>query len=432
MKIIYWKWKVGQGLSNFLSSQNEEYILLDDTDSDIQKSEWEFIYHPNDPDFKQLEQWDQIITSPGIPPNHPIFQKFWNKQISELNFLWQFLKSNTIKNDLTIIWISGTNGKSTTAHILFELLKKITTKEIKIHLTWNFGTPLSQTLTDILSWAINQHHILVMECSSFMLYQLKDFDFDYSILTNIQTDHLDRHPDIQDYTQAKLNIIKYTDQKAFTTQEVFNILPTNLQQKIQIFNNNYNLKETKFIWHHNKANLQSILLLTQELSHNPSFKIKTEKIKELINEINPLEHRLQLHSTINWIKIYDDSICTSAHAQTNALQDFQKKVVLIAGWHDKNDDFSKSTKLFKEKVSYWVFMWKTATQFAKIFEEQNISYSIQENFQKVMDTAFTKAKELSSPLLFSPGCASFGMFKNVYDRIAQFEIRIQKKGESCL
>ncbi|NOZ43662.1 MAG: hypothetical protein GXP45_00550 [bacterium] len=145
-----------------------------------------------------------------------------------------------------IIGISGTNGKSTTTHISYELFKQIFStrqKDFQIHISGNFGTPLSQTLSEIIkqSPSPSLKHIIIIECSSFMLYQLKDFNFDYSILTNIETDHLDRHPNKKDYAETKINIIKFTTQQSFTTQKVYDKLDTKLQNKTEIFGYDYDL-----------------------------------------------------------------------------------------------------------------------------------------------------------------------------------------------
>jgi len=415
MFIIFWKGKVWTGLQNLLTFLQKDSIIMNDQDYNEQK----------------LQDATQIIVSPWIPPHHKLYQKFQNKIISELNFTWKIIQQLKIRHNLLIIWISWTNGKSTTAHIAYELFQKLKEmnplwNKIKIHLSGNFWTPFSQTLTEILQ---NQtsYHLIIIEVSSFMLYNLKNFIFDYSILTNIETDHLDRHLNTNDYRKAKINLIKFTNKLAFTSTQIYNSLEPKLQTKTIKYWHNYNLNWTKFIWYHNKANLQAIYFLTKKINTYFQLNLSENTIKEKIKEIQPLDHRLQLIRTINNIKIYDDTICTSSHAQQNALRSFEEKIILICGWYDKWDSFQYLANLYKKKVTYGVFIWTTAPQFEKIFKEKKIPFKTSETLHEAIQIAFHYATQNNTKtILFSPGCASFDMFQNVYDRIKKFTTEIQK------
>jgi len=399
MLIIFWKWKVWNWLKNLLDFLKQinpkiEYEIMDDAD-----------YNE-----KKLEEATDIITSPWIPPHHKLYKNFQKKIISELTFTWKIIQQVNIKNKLIIVWISWTNWKSTTTHITYELFQKLKKtnplwNQIQIHLSWNFWTPFSETLTTILQTP-NKYHLIIIEVSSFMLYKIQDFSFDYSILTNIETDHLDRHSNLNNYQQTKLNLIKYTNKQAFTISKVFKTLTQTLQAKTTEYWHDYDLNWTQFIGHHNKANLQAVFLLTQKISKDFQLNFKPNTIKKQINNIKPLAHRLQLIKEIDWIKIYDDAICTSSHAQANA---------------DKWDSFDYLADLYKKKVIYWIFIWDTAPQFEKIFTKQKINYTIQTTLTNAIQESLNYArKENITTILFSPGCASFGMFKNVYDKINQF------------
>ena len=156
-----------------------------------------------------LEKAEKIIVSPWIKPSHKLYKKYGNKIISELNFLDWIIKENKIRQQIEFVAVTGTNWKSTSVHILFETVKRLIINT-EIHLSWNFGTPLSSTLLDILQNWRNKKHLIILECSSFKLYKLKDFEFEYSILTNIAKDHLDRHKDFQEYTECKTTLLTHT------------------------------------------------------------------------------------------------------------------------------------------------------------------------------------------------------------------------------
>lgn len=437
MFLIYGKGKVWNWLAKFFETTNQAYKITDDQELNINKEKR--ILNTKQTNF--LKKFDQIIMSPGIPPHHPIYQDFWNKTISELNFLWKWITKNWLHDQLIIVWISGTNGKSTTTHIAYTLLNKIFEEDTNtdVYLSGNFWIPLSETLTEIITQKNKStRHLIIIECSSFMLYKLQNFSFNYSILTNIETDHLDRHPDKKDYAQTKLNLIKFTTEQAFTTKDVFQKLNTELQNKTIIFNYDYDLTWTQFFWHHNQANIQSVFLLTQKILKDQNInklpfsmgKPKEELLKNLIKNIKPLAHRMQLYTTINWVDIYDDAICTSAHAQENALKGLDNKVVLICGWYDKWDNFDHLWDLYKKKVAYWVFIGLTAPKFEKIFTKKNIDFTTQKTLHNAITTAFKYAQNKKTntqkkvSIVFSPACASFDMFKNVYHRIEEFEKEI--------
>ncbi len=425
MILIYGKWKVGNGLSQFLQTTEQSYQITDDTELQINKDQKTL--NPTQQQF--LEKFDQIIMSPGIPPHHLIYQNYKNKTISVLNFLWDFIKKNRLSEQLILIGISGTNGKSTTTHVLYQLLQKIIEQTqlntFQVHLSGNFGTPLSETLSTILTTKNTKTHIIVIECSSFMLYQLQNFNFDYSILTNIETDHLDRHPDKNDYHQAKVNLIKHTHKNSFTTTKVYQQLDTQLQSKTNTFDYNYDLRPTHFSGYHNQANLQSAYLLSKKLFEDYNIKIDDNTIKTTINTITPLAHRMQFYTQIDNVNIYDDAICTSAHAQENALKWLTHPIVLICWWYDKGDNFEHLANIYKKTVAYGVFIGDTAPQFEIIFQQQNIPHSTQTTLHQAIQEAFNYAKKHHTDIVFSPWCASFWMFRNVYHRIEEFEKEIK-------
>ncbi len=408
MIIIFGKGKVWKSIESFLLQNNKkDFILMDDSDYS---------------DFL-LKKSEIIIVSPWISKEHKIFSKYKNKIFSELNFLWKFFWEK-LKN-IIFIWITWTNWKSTTSHITYSLLKKLLdNKKFNIFLSWNFWEPLSKTLLKIENSDTN---IIILEVSSFMLYNLKYFSFDYSILTNIELDHIDWHWDFDDYKNSKLNIVKHTKKTSICFFETKKHINNIFSNKIIYYKPEYDIKKTLFLWKHNKANLQWVFLLTQELLKKLWLVISNEEIKKNINTVKPLEHRLQLIKIVDWIKIYDDWICTSTHAQKFAINSFDEKVLLIAGWYDKWDNYEINKKIYEEKVRFWIFIWQTSKIYAKIFSEIWIKFKIFDNFEKSIISSIKIAKkEWIKNILFSPWCASFWMFKNVYERVKMFSEIIKK------
>mgnify|MGYP003452416624 FL=1 len=136
--------------------------------------------------------------------------------MSELDFCSRYFPKDTY-----IITISGTDGKSTVTWMIYNLLQSVTTPE-KVHISGNFEYPLSDTLTDILELPLDQQdrHIIVVEVSSFMAYSLMEFSPDMTIITNLESDHLNWHRNLTEYFLSKANLITRAKDSSFITNQV--------------------------------------------------------------------------------------------------------------------------------------------------------------------------------------------------------------------
>ena len=196
------------------------------------------------------------------------------------------------------------DGKSTTTWILYSILQKCFFGKKNVFLSGNFEIPFSATVTTILEKNISEG-IIVTEISSFMSYAIKKFSPDYTIFTNLKTDHLNWHADLQEYVDSKMNLIEKTSQKSILNQEIFdfiyqeqlhiNSLP---QEKIVLFSEKkslnytdgenifldnekiFSLQETHFSGKHNAMNILSVLLLLKAMH------LDFEKIFPIFQELH--------------------------------------------------------------------------------------------------------------------------------------------------
>jgi len=405
MIVIYWKGKVWLWISNLLNILQKKYILMDDWDID----QW------------ILQQADVILVSPWVKQSHMIYELYKEKIKSELNFLWDILPDLGLKN---AIWfgITATNWKSTTTWVLYNILKWLLPNR-NIWITGNFDVPISQTLANILEKKTqDQEHIFVVECSSFMLYELNNFVFDYSILLNIARDHLDWHKDWDEYRDSKLNLLKHTRKLSVTNKEFYDHVDQETKNHSKIFDRNFDLSKTKFLGKHNQENLSATQAVLQWYFELESLLWDKDKFANVLQNLEPLKHRLNTLREIDWIKIYDDGICTSSQALAAGLDAFDQKLVLIAGWYDKWDDYSWLDKLIKDKVTSCVLIWQIAKKMQDVCNIVGIHCEIEDSLENAIKTAYRLAKQNEVEIiLFSPGAASFDMFQNVYDRVDQFE-----------
>lgn len=159
-----------------------------------------------------FEKYEVIIPSPGVPGTHPIYAT--GKVLAELDFAYQFLPEK-----FQIVSITGTDGKSTTAWITYNILQKEFFGKKSVYLSGNFDIPFSATVLDILEKK-EKKGIIVIEISSFMSHAIRDFRSDYTIFTNLKSDHLNWHRDLQEYLDAKMNLVQYTSKKAIINAQI--------------------------------------------------------------------------------------------------------------------------------------------------------------------------------------------------------------------
>ena len=405
MIVVFWKGKVGSGVTHLLSLLDIKHIVMDDQDLDD----------------KILSKADVILVSPGIKQSHHVYQNYAKSIQSELQFLAGLLPKINLPNT-TWIGITATNGKSTTTWVTYQVLKEMF-PEKNVWITGNFDVPVSEVLAQIIEQKKqSEEHIFVVECSSFMLYGLRDFNFDYSILLNIARDHLDWHKDFDEYQESKLTLLRCTKGVFFVPASSWEVLDNSLKNRGTKVEESFDLSTTKFFGKHNEINLSVIESLILRYGQDCWLENIQNTFDEIIRKVDPLPHRLGLIREIDGIKIYDDGICTSAHSLAAALSSFEQKVVLIAWWYDKGDDYSWLSELFLSKVWFAVLIWQTAKKFEEVCESIWVDYIVVSSLKEAVEKSVNQSKKLSiNKILFSPWSASFDMFKNVYDRVEQFE-----------
>jgi len=206
--LVYGLGKSGLSASKFLKKNNQVITYDDKTKSDIKK-----ITSIN---------FDYIIISPGIDIYKCRLSKFLkknNKKIyTDLDIFYNHHKQN---NKITI---TGTNGKSTTAKILYEILKR---QKIDVRLVGNIGNPI------LLEKKINNKTVFVIEASSYQLEYSQLFKSNISLILNISPDHLERHKTISRYVKAKFKLIKNQSKEDFA---ILNNKYLYIKKKLRIIN----------------------------------------------------------------------------------------------------------------------------------------------------------------------------------------------------
>ena len=208
--LIYGLGKSGLSSYNFLKKQNEVY-LYDDKNIKIKKKLIS---------YKTIikKKFDYIIISPGINIETCKLNKFLKKNLDKINTDLDIFYSLHNKNK--IITITGTNGKSTTAQIIYEILRK---KKVDVRLAGNIGNPI------LLERNIKNKTIFVIEASSYQLEYSKIFKTKIAVLLNISPDHLERHRTLKNYVNSKFKLIKNQTKKDYA---ILNVTNPHIKQKL--------------------------------------------------------------------------------------------------------------------------------------------------------------------------------------------------------
>ena len=364
--------------------------------------------------LKALKQYDVIIKSPGIPPK--VIAPFISKN--------QIVTSQTeifFENcPGTIIGVTGTKGKSTTALLIHAVLKQ---GGVRVHLIGNIEVPVLQFLN-----TATPEDVFVYELSSFQLTNLKRSPH-IAVLLNIYPEHLDYYGgSFKEYTKAKANITKHQTAEDFLIYnskdpEVCKIAKNSKAQKLP-FGGKGSLASKK------EAKLRQTTFLA---SPEPAviigklFGISQRKIEQAVKNFKPLPHRLQRVGEFKGITFYNDSLATIPEATIAALDALGSRVhTLVAGGYDRGISFEKLGKKIEKSSLKVLVLFPTTGK--KILESMNRPASsaggpLLHFFAKDMKEAvkFCYAHTPKGKIcLLSPASSSFNMFKDYKDRGEQF------------
>ncbi len=423
MYLIYGKWKVGSAVAALCERQSISYEICDD------------LTPPS-----SYDAYKAIIPSPWIPETHPIYAT--GRVMCELDFAYQFLPSG-----FQMVSVTGTDGKSTTAWIMYSILEKEFSVKKPVYLSGNFDIPFSATVLDILTkW--EKKGIIVVEISSFMAFAIEKYESDYSIFTNLKPDHLNWHTSLQGYIDAKMNLMKHTNKKSIVNQQVIefardNQLSIQIPANIRTFSQNislkdstdgedirisgmrkYKLSETHFSGVHNAINILACALVANEIW------ICSKRVREYLKSIIGLPHRLEL-ITIKWgIQIVEDSKSTSAQSLSAALGSYgdTRNLLLIVGWSDKWDIFASLAPMIAKRVKAMACIGATKQAFSSIAVQEVTPYIETDNLSDAVNWLYGQRNSWDV-LMLSPGCASFWLFRDYLDRAHQFRDSIAKLPE---
>ena len=413
--LIYGLGKSGISSYKFLKNKSKVYLF-----DDYQKKN--LIYNQKKRSHKEISKinFDFIIISPGIDISKCKLSKFLKKNNSriytDLDVFYEFFKNKSIT-------ITGTNGKSTTCQLLYEVM---TNQKIDVKLVGNIGNPI------LSEKKIKKNTIFVIEASSYQLEYSKIFKTNYAAILNISPDHIERHKSIKNYVKEKFKLLKNQSKNNwaflkkndhYIEREIkfknFNtkIIKVGNQQTIKFLkklNNNY------FSNNANIENLSFVIAISKKLGCN------FNSIKKAVSKFKGLKFRQQVIFKSKNLTIINDSKSTSFSSTISLLKTKKNIFWLLGGIPKKGDKFDLNKKYFKNIKGY---IFGRNKKFFNSELKRKIKF---ENFLNLKDAlkrvfqVIKKDNSIDKTILFSPSAASFDFFKNFEERGFYFNKLIKK------
>ncbi len=373
-----------------------------------------------------------IIKSPGIPDKAPIILQLSELGISivsEIEFACSYTQA-------FVIGITGSNGKTTTTLLTYEILKRA---GLNVGLAGNIGKSFARQV------ATENFDYYVLELSSFQLDGMFSFKADIAVLMNITPDHLDRYEyKFENYVASKFRIIQnmtknqklifcHDDEVIVERLKQINpdieLLPFSLNEKllqgafieddqlvVKLNNSEFtmDIKDLALQGKHNTYNSMVAAVAANVLQ------IKKETIRDCLTNFQGVEHRLEPVIQVHKIEFINDSKATNVNSTWYALESMKKPIVWIVGGIDKGNDYEKLLPMVKEKVKAIVCLGVDNTNIHKAFDGQVKTIVDTQSMDEAVRSAYFLAAN-GDVVLLSPACASFDLFQNYEDRGRKFK-----------
>ena len=418
----------GHGAKELLEKKGYNVFLIDDK-TGIKSEEGIKIIDEQKIEF--------IVKSPGIPWDAKLLEKADSLKISvisEIDLAYRYMGKKT-----KIISITGTNGKTTTATKIYELLKEA---GFDAELAGNAGFSFAKLVSDG-----KEPDYVVLELSSYQLENDPEVHSHIAGIINLTPDHLTRYNSLDDYYKTKFNIFDHQNENDYALinlddKEILRIISENKdiddkikakriflsgEKKADVFQKDgminvtdHNsqlipLMKTSELSLKGKHNLENILFI---ISVGMILNVDIEVMKSFLSSTKPLEHRLENFFEKGKTVFINDSKGTNSESTIKAIEAFGKSTVLICGGYDKQASNKELIDKIAEKVEFVYLIGQTSDILEKELKDQK--YTQYKNL-KTLENVLNDIKDnldfsKEQVVLFSPATSSFDQFKNFEDR----------------
>jgi len=388
------------------------------------------------PDDALDSTFNYLIKNPGVPIDHKYVLKARELGIEVINEVEMAYR--LMPKDLTLIGITGTNGKTTTTTLIYEIIKK---SGKRVHLTGNIGYPLCGFLEKL-----QKDDIIVIETSCQQLENLTEFNPNIAVMTNLSEAHIDFLKSYENYKRVKTKIFQNHTKNNIAILNIENSdvmeQTRNIKSTVKYFSSKseingcyikdnaiyyydekiIDLKDIKLVGLHNYENIMASIMVAKEL------KIDNNSIIKVLNNFVGVEHRLEFVKKINNREFYNDSKATNIKSTQIALSSFDRPTILLLGGMERGQDFNE-LKPYMKHVKLIICYGENKNRIKEFADNLMIEVKVVETLTE----AVNKAYELSSEediILLSPASASWDQYKCFEDRGKEYKNIINRIGEN--
>lgn len=351
---------------------------------------------------------------------------FWDKTTTVLHLFFENVKTKNI------IGVTGSKGKGTTSTLIDLMLQQA---GLKSYLGGNIGTSVLDFVNDVQpdDW-------VVLELSSFQLFYFP-YSPHISVCLKIVPEHLDWHPNLEDYIEAKANIFRHQKPDDIAiyfadnrfSQQIAGYSPgkkvpyfappggrVEERSKIVVGEDEAEvaqISEIKLLGEHNWENICAAVTAFWQVRPDAAT------AHQVLSSFSGLEHRLEFVKEVNGVKYYDDSFGTTPDTAITAIRAIKSPKVLILGGVDKGIPFDElADEIAKTRVNHVITIGSTGPKIAKLLADRgykNVTQGL-----STMREIVKKAQEVAKPgdaVMLTPAGSSYDMFFDYKERGEQFK-----------
>ena len=383
---------------------------------------------------------DIIFRTPGMSFNLPELEAARKRGIavtSEMEVFFDLCPA-------TIFAVTGSDGKTTTTTLIAKMLEK---EGKKVFVGGNIGKPLLPIIEEVTA-----DDFVVVELSSFQLISMRKSP-DIAVVTNVAPNHLDIHKDMDEYVEAKKNILLHQNAFSRTVLNADNDITKSFSKYVRGQSLSFSMEkplkngawlDTDGTLHMAYRGIDVPVMHRSEITvlgdHNVANYLAAisavwgyvgvDTIRKVAEEFTGVEHRIEFVREVNGVKYFNDSIASSPTRTIAGLKAFDKKVILIAGGYDKHIPFDPMVPYIIDRVKTLYLCGNTADKIEKaVRADKNYKGAPEIVRVKDIDEAVSEAHKnaVSGDIVtLSPACASFDAFPNFMARGNHFKELVNK------
>lgn len=377
-----------------------------------------------------FERQDLVVTSPGVPWELPALEAARGRGIpvvAEVEAASWFFKG-------TLVGVTGSNGKTTTTALLGRMLQE---SGFQTFVGGNIGVPLISMVEQSTA-----ESVAVVELSSFQLEGTDSMNPQVAVMLNITPNHLDRHPSLESYVEAKARILGNQTESDYAVLNADDPAVAGLAERGHgrktFFSRAQDIPEGLLLSGgqvvYRVGHLQRDLFSPGDVKLRGAFNLENvlaasaaacvlgadfDAIAKAVREFRGVEHRLELAGDVLGVEFYNDSKATSVDATVKALGAFDGGVHLIVGGKDKGAPYAPLIPLLKNRVREVLLIGAAAERIAGELAG-TVDLVPAGDLETAVRRAFSRARP-GDVILLSPACSSFDQFQDYEERGRRFK-----------